>query len=355
MHVADFITRHGRATQKPADAPFVIAEAGVNHAGSLDLAFRLIDEAKEGAADAIKFQTYKAETLASVHSPSYWDTTKEPTRSQYELFKKYDTFCKSDYEALKRRCDDVGIEFLSTPFDTESAIFLNDLMGAFKISSSDITNRPFIELISSFQKPILLSTGASYLYEVEEALHWMAPSGVDVVLLHCVLNYPTPDEHAHLAVITELRERFPRHVVGYSDHTLPEDMSTLEIAWLLGASILEKHFTHDKSLVGNDHYHAMDKEDLKRFVAAVGRAQKLLGSQVKTVLPNECIARENARRSVVMARDVSRGQRLCAEDLTWKRPGKGIDPRFFHAVVGMVAQADLKADDVLTWGRVASE
>src|SRR5688572_2067836 len=142
--------------------PYIIAEAGVNHEGSMELAKRLIDEAKEGGADAIKFQTYKAETIASKDSPYYWDITKEPTRSQYELFKKYDKFWKGEYEQLKVHCDKAGIEFMSTPFDVEAADFLNELMPVFKISSSDITNLPFIEHQCKFGKPIILSTGSSF-------------------------------------------------------------------------------------------------------------------------------------------------------------------------------------------------
>ena len=153
--------------------PFIIAEAGVNHEGSMETAKRLIYEAKEGGADAIKFQTYKAETLASKHSPAYWDLSKESTESQFELFKKHDSFWKDEMLRLKEYCDELEIEFLSTPFDKESAIFLNEMMDVFKISSSDITNKPFIEFICEFGKPILLSTGASNLDEVKEAVSWI--------------------------------------------------------------------------------------------------------------------------------------------------------------------------------------
>ena len=175
------------------EKPYVIAEAGVNHEGDLHLARRLIDEAAEGGANAIKFQTYKAERLASVYSPAYWDLEKEPTTSQYNLFKKYDNFWKKDFEVLKAYCDQEKIEFLSTPFDIESANFLNDLMDVFKISSSDITNKPFIEHICKFKKPIILSTGASHLYEIRDAVAWIDCQNVDLILLHCILNYPTED------------------------------------------------------------------------------------------------------------------------------------------------------------------
>ena len=161
------------AVEEERSIPYIIAEAGVNHGCNMDFAKRLIYEAKEGGANAIKFQTYKADTIASKESPAYWDLTKEPTLSQYELFNKYDKFWKKEFEEIKKICDIVEIDFISTPFDIESATFLNDLMDVFKISSSDITNKPFIEYICDFGKPILLSTGASYVYEIEEAVSWL--------------------------------------------------------------------------------------------------------------------------------------------------------------------------------------
>ena len=221
----------------------------VNHEGDMSIARRLIDEAAEAGAHAIKFQTYKASTLASKNSPSYWDTTKEPTKSQFELFSKYDKFWKPEFEELKKQCDIVEIEFMSTPFDLESANFLSDLVDVFKISSSDITNKPFIKNIAAFGKPIILSTGASSCEEISEALEWVGLEKIPVALLHCVLNYPTLDGDAHLGMILGLRKKFPNAIVGYSDHTMPGNMKNLEIATLLGAQILEKHFTHDNCLL----------------------------------------------------------------------------------------------------------
>jgi sialic acid synthase SpsE len=291
-------------------APYIIAEAGVNHEGSMDLAKRLIDEAKEGGADAIKFQTYKAETIASKDSPYYWDINKEPTRSQYQLFKKYDSFWKGEYEVLKEHCDNVGIDFMSTPFDTASADFLNDLMPVFKISSSDITNLPFIEYQCKFGKPILLSTGASYLWEIQQAVEVIEKYGNPLCLLHCVLNYPTPDENAHIGMIKGLMKQFPDHVIGYSDHTLPgERMDICYDAWLLGACIIEKHFTHDKSLPGNDHYHAMDKDDLKKFTGRIHASLNWIGETKVSALEAEEPARKNARRSLVAARAIPAGKK----------------------------------------------
>ncbi|HIO70914.1 MAG TPA: acetylneuraminic acid synthetase [Campylobacterales bacterium] len=333
--------------------PYIIAEAGVNHEGDMEIAKRLIKEAKEGGADAIKFQTYKAKTIASKHSPAYWDTSKEPTKSQYELFQKYDKFWKDEFIELKKYCDEVGIEFLSTPFDIESANFLNELMPVFKISSSDLTNKPFIKHIAKFGKPIILSTGASHLYEVQEAISWIEEEGTPFALLHCVLNYPTPDENANLGMILGLKKAFPNTIIGYSDHTLPKDMTTLETATLLGSLILEKHFTHDKSLPGNDHYHAMDKEDLKLFLEKIEKRFQLLGNFSVTALKDEEPARQNARRSLIAKRDIPKGKTISKDDLTFKRPAHGISPKFIDEVVGKTALVDISEDTVLQWGMLS--
>lgn len=332
--------------------PYIIAEAGVNHEGKMDLAKRLIDEALEGGADAIKFQSYKAETLSSKFSPAYWDITKEPTSSQFELFKKYDRFWKNEYEQLKTYCDQLGIEFLSTPFDVESATFLNDLVEVFKISSSDITNRPFIEYICKFGKPIILSTGASYIYEIQEAVGWIASYGNPLALLHCVLNYPTQDRNASLGMILDLKQHFPDKIIGYSDHTLPKDMKTLEVAMLLGAVILEKHFTYDKTLSGNDHYHSMDKSDLKLFRKNADRIIELLGNFNKYSLPSEALARENARRSLVAKKKIPKGKIIEYDDLTWKRPAHGISPKFIGEVIGKRAVFQIEEDTILQWNHL---
>ena len=329
--------------------PYIIAEAGVNHEGSMEIAKRLVDEAKEGGADAIKFQTYKASTLASKDSPAYWDTTKEPTRSQYELFKKHDSFWKDEMYELKEYCDKIGIEFMSTPFDIESANFLNEIMDVFKISSSDLTNKPFIEYICRFNKPIILSTGASHLYEIQEAVSWIEKYGNPLALLHCVLNYPTPDINANLGMILGLKKAFPNTMIGYSDHTLPKDMKVCEMATMLGSVIIEKHFTHDKTLPGNDHYHAMDKEDLKLFRNNLKRTFEILGNFKVEALEDEAPARKNARRSLVANKDIKKGQIITKDDLIFKRPASGISPKFIDEVVGKMALKDINEDEVMKW------
>jgi N-acetylneuraminate synthase len=333
--------------------PYVIAEIGVNHEGSMETAKRLIVEAAEGGADAVKFQSYKAETLASKHSPSYWDTTKEPTTSQFELFKKHDKFWKTEMEELKKYSDSLGVEFMSTPFDIESADFLFDLMDAYKISSSDLTNKPFIQYMCKFNKPIILSTGASHLHEVQEAVSWIDQFGNPLALLHCVLNYPTPDPNAHLGMILDLKRHFPERIIGYSDHTLPKDMHSCEIATLLGSRIIEKHFTHDKTLTGNDHYHAMDKEDLKIFRQKIQRDLELLGSFKVSALIDEEPARKNARRSLVATRNLKVGHVIQKEDLTFKRPAHGVSPKYFDEVIGKIVIKEIAEDDVLQWNMLS--
>tara|TARA_Y100000782_G_C10158716_1_gene254802 strand:- start:226 stop:1284 length:1059 start_codon:yes stop_codon:yes gene_type:complete len=330
--------------------PYLIAEAGVNHEGSMDIAKRLVNEAKEGGADAIKFQTYKADTLASKQSPAYWDTSKEPTLSQYELFARHDKFWKSEMVTLKEYCDQVGIEFMSTPFDIESALFLNDLMNVYKVSSSDITNKPFIDFICGFDKPIILSTGASHLWEIQEAVSWVEAFGNPLALLHCVLNYPTMDENASLGMIKGLQRAFPDKLIGYSDHTLPKDMKVCEMATLLGSVIIEKHFTHDKALPGNDHYHAMDKEDLKLLNSKLDRTFNILGNFKVEALCEEDLARRNARRSLVAARNIPIGKVIEQADLTFKRPAHGISPRSIDELVGKIAREAIDEDSLLQWG-----
>lgn len=332
--------------------PYIIAEIGVNHEGSLDLAKSLIEEAKEGGADAAKFQSYKAGTLASKNSPSYWDTTKEATKSQYELFSKYDSFGEKEYNDLSDYCKKVDIEFISTPFDDNALEFLNPLMSFFKVASADLTNTPFLRKIAGKQKPVVLSTGASTLPEIEEAVCSLEQSGCpSIILLHCILNYPTPIENAHINMIKGLRRTFPNYIIGYSDHTLPdESMTPLLAAWLLGAVVLEKHFTHDKSLPGNDHYHSMDKQDLLNFRKIAERSSLLLGSSInKHSIPSEQISRQNARRSIVTARPIPQGHLLLESDITYKRPGTGISPLHWDQLIGKKVVRYLKEDHLLTW------
>ena len=342
----------GSRTITQSSAPYVIAEIGVNHGGSMEKARELIRLAKEGGADAAKFQSYKAGTLASRHSPAYWDLSKEKTTSQYELFKKYDSFGPDDYRALAAYCREVGIDFLSTPFDDEAIEFLDPLMPYFKIASADITNTPFLRKVAAKGKPILLATGCSTVTEIDQAVATLQEAGCrQLSLLHCILNYPTENPKAHLLMITGLRRSFADMIIGYSDHTLPdEQMTPLATAFLLGAVVLEKHFTYDKTLPGNDHYHAMDVHDLRRFVSQARKIQELLGTMLhKAPIPSEAPARRSARRSIVLAKDVPANGRLTADMLICKRPGTGVSPVYWDDVLGRAVVRDMKADEILQW------
>ncbi|HVF39484.1 MAG TPA: N-acetylneuraminate synthase family protein [Gemmatimonadaceae bacterium] len=348
--------RLGTATIDESSQPYVIAEIGVNHEGSLELAKRLIDLAKEGGADAAKFQTYKAERLASKHSPAYWDLSKEPTTSQLRLFKKYDAFGPADYEELAGHCSKVGIDFVSTPFDEDAVEFLSPLMPFFKIASADLTNTPLLRQVARHDKPVVLSTGASTTEEISDAVRTLRNAGCsELSLLHCVLNYPTADENANLGMITALSRQYPELVIGYSDHTVPDEgMTVLCSAWLMGARILEKHFTHDKSLPGNDHYHAMDAQDLARFRRYSERLRLLVGdSSSKHAIETEEISRLNARRSIVIDAPVASGDTITESMLTYKRPGTGVSPVHWDEVIGRRAARDLDRDHVLQWADLA--
>jgi N-acetylneuraminate synthase len=347
----------GSRTITGDSAPYVIAEIGVNHGGSLELAKRLIDLAKEGGADAAKFQTYKADTLASKHSPAYWDLTKEPTTSQHQLFQKYDSFGPDEYRALAAHCAEVGIDFVSTPFDRGAVELLEPLMPFFKIASADLTNTPLLRQVAATGKPVVLSTGASTAEEVKEAVKTLNDAGCNSLsLLHCVLNYPTADENAHLGAITALRSDYPDLVIGYSDHTVPDPaMTALITSYLLGARVIEKHFTHDKTLPGNDHYHAMDVSDLRTFISSVKKIDSMIGSADGTSFASsEEVARLNARRSIVLDADVPAGEVLSESMLTYKRPGTGVSPVHWDSVIGRKVVRDLDRDHVLQWDDLES-
>jgi len=336
-------------------APYIIAEIGVNHEGSFEQAIRLIDLAKEGGANAAKFQSYKADTLASKHSPAYWDLEKESTKSQHELFKKYDNFSAEQYIKLSKYCQSVGIEFLSTPFDDESIDFLDPIMPFYKIASADITNLPFLRKVAKRNKPVILSTGASTLGEVGVAIDILKKEGCsEIALLHCILNYPTEDKNAQLAMISSLKKSYPEYVVGYSDHTLPnEKMTSLVTAYLLGAQIIEKHFTNDKMLPGNDHYHSMNIDDLKNFKTIIKKIGILKGvEEIKKPIQTEEISRKNARRSIVLKLGIKSGEVLTESYLTYKRPGTGISPMYWDDVIGCKVLLDLEQDHILQWSNL---
>lgn len=342
--------------------PYMIAEMGVNFYDTakamgitpLDAAKLYIDKAAEAGIDCAKFQSYKAETIVSKNSPAYWDTTKEPTKTQYELFLKHDHFGEDEYRELCEYTHAKGMDFTSTPFDYASADYLYDMVDFYKISSSDLSNIPFVKHIGSKGKPVYISVGAAYLSEVDEAVRALKKVGCkDIVIFHCVLSYPTDPKNANLRIIETLKNNFPDVRVGFSDHVAPDEtMMTLATAYMLGADVIEKHFTLDKTLPGNDHYHAGDPEDFKKAIANFAWIDTVCGSAEKTVLDCEIVPRREARRSLVLTRDMKAGEVIKAEDIMPKRPGTGISPKFTEVVIGRAVKMDLAEDTVLTWKMV---
>ena len=342
--------------------PYVIAEMGVNFYDTakalsitpLEAAEMYIDAAAEAGIDCAKFQSYKADTIVSKNSPAYWDLTKEPTKTQHALFQKHDHFNKEDYQLLCDYTHAKGMDFTSTPFDYASADYLESMVDFYKISSSDLSNLPFIDHIGRKGKPVYMSVGAAYLSECDEAIRTLKDAGCkDIVIFHCVLSYPTQPDDANLRVIETLKKTFPDVRVGFSDHVAPDEtMMTLATAYLLGAEVIEKHFTLDKTLPGNDHYHAGDPSDFKKAIENFKFIDRVLGNPEKTVLGCELIPRREARRSLVLTRDMKAGEFIKAEDLMPKRPGTGIAPRFADIVIGRAVKMDLAEDTILTWEMV---
>ena len=342
--------------------PYLIAEMGVNFYDTakqmnitpLEAAKLYIDKAAEAGIDCAKFQSYKANTIVSKNSPAYWDTTKEATKTQYELFQKFDSFGEKEYRELCEYTHSKGMDFTSTPFDYASADYLYDMVDFYKISSSDLSNIPFIKHIGKKGKPVYMSVGASYLSEVDEAVRALKEVGCkDIVIFHCVLSYPTDPKNANLRIIETLKKDFPDVRVGFSDHVAPDEtMMTLATAYLLGAEVIEKHFTLDKTLPGNDHYHAGDPSDFKKAIENFKWIDNVLGSPEKTVLDCELVPRREARRSLVLTRDMKAGDIIKESDLMPKRPGTGISPKFADIVIGRSVKDDLKEDTILTWDMV---
>lgn len=334
-----------------ADRPYIIAEAGVNHEGNYNKAVELIDAAAESGADMIKFQSYKAETIASKNSPAYWDQSKEPANSQFELFKRYDAFNIDTYQKLAERCRQKNIAFCSTPFDAEFVEALAPFMPVYKIASADITNYPLLRQVAQKGKPVLLSTGASYLSEIARAVKLLEENGIqEIALLHCVLEYPTKSENCNLRIIQHLQHCFPRHTIGWSDHVPPYGHCISMItAWMMGATILEKHFTLDKSLPGNDHYHAMDPDDLHTLRESLELARTMLGANEKFIPSCEFPARKQARRSLVAKVNIPAGTPIEESMIIPKRPGTGISPDQIDLIIGRTAQKNIAADDILDW------
>jgi len=353
------------------DRVFIIAEAGVNHNGSLDRAFQLVDAAADAGADAVKFQTFKADSLVSRAAPKaqYQVATTGADESQHEMIRKLE-LDEAAHAALIAHCRERRIEFLSTPFDPESLELLAGKFGIarIKLSSGDITNAPLLLLAARSGKPVILSTGMSTLDEVAAALGVLAfgyreahakPSiaafdrcfataegraalGDKVVLLHCTTEYPAPMADVNLRAMGTLRDAFGLPV-GYSDHTPGIAIPTAAVA--LGAVVIEKHFTLDRSLPGPDHKASLEPDELKQMVRAIREVEAALGSPIKQPAPSELGNRPVARKSLVAARDIVMGEVFTPENLAVKRPGDGISPVRYWEWLGKVADRDYHRDE----------
>ncbi len=329
----------------------VIAEAGVNHLGRFDYAEKLVAAAAKAGADIIKFQTYKARELTTKSAPRFWSWEGEVSQNgtQFDSYSRLDKFGEADYVQLINLCNHYEVEFLSTPFDFDSVDMLERIgIKGFKVASCDITNFPLLEKIASKSLPVILSTGASTMEEIEAAVGLLENCGVDrIAILHCTLTYPTPPQDANLSAITEIANRFPNNLVGLSDHTLGP--LTPAIAVTLGARVIEKHFTFDKSLPDSaDHWLSVDESELGELVANVRHAEQTFGSGRKQVLPSELLARQNARRSLVAARNLEAGTVIGAGDIGIKRPGTGLEPGRFSELIGKTLKADIEEDHMFS-------
>lgn len=325
---------------------FIIAEAGVNHNGDLDIAKKLIDKAVEAGADAVKFQTFKAEELVTKEAPkAQYQKITTGDGNQYEMLKKLE-LSESDHAVLKKYCEKKGILFLSTPFDFESVDILEKLdIPLYKVSSGDLTNLPLLKYIAKKHKPIILSTGMANLAEVEEAVHAIYEEGNEqIVLLHCISNYPTAYEDVNLKAMLTLKEAF-KLTVGYSDHTTGIEVPIAAVA--LGASVIEKHFTLDRNMPGPDHRASLEPDELKCMIDSIRNIEKAMGDGIKRCNKSEENIKTAARKSIVAARDISKGDVIQDIDVCFKRPQKGLEPKYIDNIIGKTAVRNIRKDEFI--------
>ncbi|MCJ7443548.1 MAG: N-acetylneuraminate synthase [Methanotrichaceae archaeon] len=328
---------------------FIIAEAGINHNGNQEMAFQLVDAAVEARADAVKFQTFIAEKLIISYSQNaeHREITANAHESQLEIAKKLQLSFE-DFIEIKNYCDEKGIIFLSTPFDEESADFLDELgTFAFKIPSGEVTNHLFLEHIAKKGKPIIMSTGMCYLGEVDDAVRVIEKAGgKDLVLLHCVSQYPADAADANLRAMQTMSAAF-QVPIGYSDHTSGIEIALAAVA--LGACVIEKHFTLDRNLPGPDHKASIEPHHLKTLIQCIRTVESALGHGLKIPVASEENIRKIARRSIVLKRDIAKGELIDKMMLTAMRPASGIPPNYVNLVEGRRAARLLNGGALLEW------
>lgn len=333
-----------------AESVFIIAEAGVNHNGELGMALRLCDAARAAGADAVKFQTFRAHDLVVPGAPTAQYQARQTGQSdQFEMLRQLE-LSQGQHEAIKAHCDRIGIEFFSTPFSVDALDMLVNLgVARVKLSSGELTHRALVERAAQARLPLVISTGMATMHEIREALQWVGAARgdlQDVTVLHCTSAYPAPDGALNLRAIASMA-RDLGVAIGYSDHSLGIEAPLAAVA--LGATVIEKHLTLDRSLPGPDHSASLEPEEFTRMVAGIRRVAAMLGDGVKAPTIEELDTARVARRSVVAAVDVPAGTVLTASMLACRRPATGIAPRDFDAVVGRVARAPVAAGTVLDW------
>ena len=326
---------------------FIIAEAGVNHNGSLELAKKLIDAAVEAKVDVVKFQTFKSEKMVSKYAQKaeYQKKSTSKEESQLEMLKKLELDVES-HNILMNYCRDKGIMFLSTAFDLESIDLLNELgLEIFKIPSGEITNYPYLKKIGQLRKKVILSTGMSNMQEVKDAVNVLKENGTeDITVLHCNTEYPTPMESVNLKAMNTIKEELDVEV-GYSDHTLGIEVPIAAVA--MGATVIEKHFTLDNNMEGPDHKASLNPEELKEMVFRIRNIERALGNGKKEPSESEAKNLEIARKSIVANRNIKRGEIFTEDNITCKRPGNGISPMKWEGVVGKAAIKDFDEDEMI--------
>lgn len=331
---------------------FVIAEAACNHMCDLSVAREMIDFAAEAGADAIKFQTYKAERLTRKGAMTYWRGKRIP---QIEYYRKLDRFDAPEYAALIKHGREKGVITFSTPFDVQSAEMLNDL-GApiFKIASCDLPDSRLLKRVAGFGKPVILSTGGSTVEEIERAVVTIFSTGNhQLILMACTLSYPVGNEDANLLRIHALKERYPDIIIGLSDHTEPDTHMVIPaLGVVLGAKVIEKHYTLDRKWSGSGHFFSMNPEDLKKMVQNVRLAESVLGDGALGVAEAESSARNSARRSIVAERNIRRGETIESSMLGMKRPAEGLPGWMIDALIGKRAKMNIQADQAISMDMV---
>lgn len=326
---------------------YIIAEAGVNHNGNLELAKLMIDKAKEAGANCIKFQTFVSKNIVSKNASKaqYQKQNTKPNESQLDMLKKLE-LSFDDFKELKKYCDLKGIEFFSTAFDVDSINFLNDLgMRIWKIPSGEITNLPYLIKIAQNHKPVILSTGMSTVDEVEEAINILRINGSqDIILLHCTTEYPAPYAEVNLKAMNTLKEKF-NVMVGYSDHTKGTEVAIAAAA--MGATVIEKHFTLDRNMEGPDHKSSLEPNELKTMVNSIRNIEKAMGSGEKIPSPSERKNINIARKSIVAKCNIKKGEIFSEDNIIIKRPGNGISPMRWFDVIGKTAIKDFEEDELI--------